>query len=67
VSAEEALPQILEKKPDVVLMDIKRREMSGDPMLGLIKKAEPEIQIIMVQVMRTANRIFARLNPARRG
>ncbi|MEI9960383.1 MAG: response regulator transcription factor [Limisphaerales bacterium] len=31
-SAEEALPQILAKNPDVVLMDIKLPGMSGNPM-----------------------------------
>ena len=50
VSGEEALPKILEKKPDVVLMDIKLPGMSGIQCVTEIKKAAPEMQIIMVTV-----------------
>jgi DNA-binding NarL/FixJ family response regulator len=61
VSAEEGLPQILEKRPDVVLMDIKLPGMSGIQCVALIKKAAPDIQIIMVTVYEDSERIFRAL------
>src|SRR5882724_3822530 len=67
VSGEEALPKILEKKPDVVLMDIKLPGMSGIQCVTLIKKAAPEIQIIMVTVYEDSERIFRALKAGASG
>jgi|SRR5882724_3322573 len=67
VSAEEALPQILEKKPDVVLMDIKLPGMSGIQCVTLIKKAAPEIQIIMVTLYEDSEHIFRALKAGASG
>jgi DNA-binding NarL/FixJ family response regulator len=61
VSAEEALPKILEKRPDVVLMDIKLPGMSGIQCVSEIKKVAPEMQIIMVTVYEDSERIFRAL------
>jgi DNA-binding NarL/FixJ family response regulator len=48
MSAEQALPPILAKNPDVVLMDIKLPGMSGIQCVAEIKKAVPAMQVIMV-------------------
>jgi DNA-binding NarL/FixJ family response regulator len=60
-SGEEALPKILEEKPDVVLMDIKLPGMSGIQCTAQIKKAAPEIEIIMVTVYEDSERVFSAL------
>jgi DNA-binding NarL/FixJ family response regulator len=60
-SGEEALPRILEKKPDVVLMDIGLPGMSGIQCTAEIKKVHPEMQIIMVTIYEDSERIFRAL------
>ena len=67
VSGEAALPEILEKKPDVVLMDIKLPGMSGIQCVAEIKKAMPNIQIIMVTVYEDSERIFRALKAGANG
>jgi len=67
ISGEEALPKILEKKPDVVLMDIKLPGMSGIQCVTEIKKAAPEMQIIMVTVYEDSERIFRALKAGANG
>ncbi|HEX3625648.1 MAG TPA: response regulator transcription factor [Verrucomicrobiae bacterium] len=67
VSAEAALPKILEQKPDVVLMDIKLPGMSGIQCVAEIKKAIPSIQIIMVTVYEDSERIFRALKAGANG
>jgi DNA-binding NarL/FixJ family response regulator len=67
VSGEQALPKILEKKPDVVLMDIKLPGMSGIQCVAQIKKAAPDIQIIMVTVYEDSERIFRALKAGASG
>jgi len=58
-TGEQAVPTIIEKRPDVVvLMDIKLPGMSGIQCVAQIKKAVPEIQIIMVTVYEDSERIF---------
>src|SRR5258706_13303388 len=64
-SAEAALPQILEKKPDVVLMDIKLPGMSGIQCVAEIKKVFPTMQVIMVTVYEDSERIFRALKSRR--
>jgi DNA-binding NarL/FixJ family response regulator len=67
VSGETALPEILEKKPDVVLMDIKLPGMSGIQCVAEIKKAMPNVQIIMVTVYEDSERIFRALKAGANG
>ena len=66
-SAEEALPEILEKRPDVVLMDIQLPGISGIQCVVEIKKAVPEMQIIMVTVYEDSERIFHALKAGANG
>lgn len=66
-SAEEALPRILEMKPDVVLMDIKLPGMSGIQCVAEIKKVLPNMQIIMVTVYEDSERIFRALKAGASG
>src|SRR5271154_689161 len=66
-SAEEALPQILAKNPDVVLMDIKLPGMSGIQCVAEIKRVVPEMQIIMVTVYEDSERIFRALKAGANG
>ncbi len=66
-SAEEALPQILAKNPDVVLMDIKLPHMSGIQCVAEIKKTSPAMQIIMVTVYEDSERIFRALKAGANG
>src|SRR5260221_13774812 len=67
VSGEEALPKILENKPDVVLMDIKLPGMSGIQCVAQIKKVAPDIQVIMVTVYEDSERIFRALKAGASG
>ncbi len=66
-SAEEALPQIFAKNPDVVLMDIKLPHMSGIQCVAEIKKTAPNMQIIMVTVYEDSERIFRALKAGANG
>src|ERR1700744_101401 len=66
-SAEQALPQILEKNPDVVLMDIKLPHMSGIQCVSEIKKVAPAMQIIMVTIYEDSERIFRALKAGANG
>jgi DNA-binding NarL/FixJ family response regulator len=66
-SAEEALSGIGEKKPDVVLMDIKLPGMSGIQCVSEISKAYPEVQVIMVTVYEDSERIFRALKAGASG
>jgi DNA-binding NarL/FixJ family response regulator len=67
VSGEEALPEILARKPDVVLMDIKLPGMSGIQCVAEIKKVIPGMQIIMVTVYEDSERIFRALKAGANG
>jgi len=66
-SAEAALPQILEKNPDVVLMDIKLPGMSGIQCAAEIKRNKPAMQIIMVTIYEDSERIFRALKAGANG
>ena len=66
-SAEEALPMILKKRPDVVLMDIKLPGMTGIQCVAEIKKNAPSIQIIMVTIYEDSERIFRALKAGASG
>jgi len=67
VSGEEALPKIFEKRPDVVLMDIKLPGMSGIQCVAEIKKTAPDMQIIMVTIYEDSERIFRALKAGANG
>ena len=66
-SAEAALPQILAKKPDIVLMDIKLPGMSGIQCVAAIKKVLPTMQVIMVTIYEDSERIFRALKSGANG
>jgi DNA-binding NarL/FixJ family response regulator len=67
VSGETALPEILAKKPDVVLMDIKLPGMSGIQCVAEIKKTVPNTLVIMVTVYEDSERIFRALKAGANG
>jgi DNA-binding NarL/FixJ family response regulator len=67
ISGEEALPKILDKKPDVVLMDIRLPGMSGIQCVAEIKKMIPDMQIIMVTIYEDSERIFRALKAGANG
>jgi DNA-binding NarL/FixJ family response regulator len=67
VSGEAALPEILAKKPDVVLMDIKLPGMSGIQCVAEIKKTAPNTLVIMVTVYEDSERIFRALKAGANG
>ncbi|HEX7652045.1 MAG TPA: response regulator transcription factor [Verrucomicrobiae bacterium] len=60
-SAEDALPQIAKKTPDVILMDIKLPVMSGIECLSVIRKFAPDVRTIMVTVYEDTEQIFQAL------
>jgi DNA-binding NarL/FixJ family response regulator len=66
-SAEEALPQIGCKAPEVILMDIKLPKMSGIECLSVIKKFAPSVQVIMVTVYKDSESIFQALKAGANG
>ncbi len=67
LSAEQALPQILKLKPDVVLMDIKLPGMSGIECVAQVKKSLPATQIVMVTIYEDSERIFEALKSGASG
>ncbi len=66
-SAEEALPQIAKKNPDVILMDIKLPAMSGLECLTIIRKFAPKVHTIIVTVYEDNERIFQALKAGASG
>jgi DNA-binding NarL/FixJ family response regulator len=66
-SAEEALPEISKKIPDVVLMDIKLPGMTGIQCVVEIKKLFPAMQVIMVTIYEESERIFHALKAGASG
>ena len=66
-SGEEALPMILKRRPDVVLMDIKLPGMTGIQCVAEIKKTAPAIQVIMVTIYEDSERIFRALKAGASG
>src|SRR5262245_30229902 len=66
-SAELALPEMFEKNPDVVLMDIKLPGMSGIQCVSEIKKVRPAMQVIMVTIYEDSERIFRALKGGANG
>ena len=66
-SAENALPAIKEKLPNVVLMDIKLPGMSGIQCVAEIKKSFPAMYVIMVTAYEESERIFHALKAGANG
>ncbi|HTY87905.1 MAG TPA: response regulator transcription factor [Candidatus Acidoferrum sp.] len=60
-TAEEALAEIPEHRPEVVLMDIQLPKLSGIECTAHLKKLLPSVQIIMVTVYEDTERISAAL------
>ena len=60
-TAEEALAEIPEHQPEVVLMDIQLPKLSGIECAAQLKKLLPSVQIIMVTVYEDTERISAAL------
>jgi DNA-binding NarL/FixJ family response regulator len=66
-SAEEALEQIPRFKPDVVLMDIQLPVLSGIECVAQLKRALPDLYVIMVTVHEDSDRIFEALRAGANG
>jgi DNA-binding NarL/FixJ family response regulator len=60
-SAEKALAEIPQWRPDVVLMDIHLPGMSGIEATARLKRSAPELPVIMVTVYRDHDKIFQAL------
>jgi DNA-binding NarL/FixJ family response regulator len=57
-SAEDAIAQIPQKKPDVVLMDINLPNMSGIDCVRKLKEILPQTQIMMLTMYEDGEQIF---------
>lgn len=66
-SAEEALVQIANHHPDVVLMDINLPGMNGIECVVFIKNSWPEIQVMMLTVFDNTDEIFKSLSAGATG
>jgi DNA-binding NarL/FixJ family response regulator len=60
-NAEDALADLPEKKPDVVLCDINLPGMNGVECVRKLKQTAPEIQVVMLTVYEDTENIFAAL------
>lgn len=61
-SGEEAVAEIPELKPDVVLMDINLPGMTGIQCVEKLKKLMPTLPIIMLTVYENSDQVFAALS-----
>ena len=59
--AEEAVVGLLQKQPDVVLMDIQLPGMNGIECIRRLKQRQPSMQIMMLTVLEDHDRIFQSL------
>jgi DNA-binding NarL/FixJ family response regulator len=66
-SAEDALSDLLEKKPDVVLMDINLPHMSGIECTRKLKELRPDLSIMVLTVYDDDESIFESLKAGARG
>ena len=57
-SAEQALIEIPQRKPDVVLMDINLPGMSGIECVERLKAIEPRLPVIMLTVYENSDQVF---------
>lgn len=56
-NGEEAVDVYLDKKPDLVLLDIVMEEMDGIEALKAIKKHDPDAQVLMISAVTQVYRI----------
>lgn len=66
-SAEDALSDLLKKKPDVVLMDINLPHMSGIECTRKLKELRPDLSIMVLTVYDDDESIFESLKAGARG
>lgn len=66
-TAEEALRLLPKKRPEVVLMDIQLPAMTGVECVALLKKALPDVLVIMVTVYEDSDRVFSALRAGASG
>lgn len=66
-NAEEALQEIFEIQPDVVLMDIHLPGMSGIECVAKLKERDPEFQIVMLTIYEDDEQIFNSLAAGAQG
>ncbi|MFQ3608806.1 MAG: response regulator transcription factor [Chloroherpetonaceae bacterium] len=66
-SAEEAINQMIDHKPDVVLMDIGLPKMSGIEAIKALKSMMPSIRILMLTVIDDSEKIFSALQAGASG
>lgn len=66
-TGEEALEVIPQKKPSVVLMDIKLPGISGIQCVSELKRTMPQLQIIMVTIYEDSESIFKALKAGASG
>lgn len=66
-SAEEAFDQIIERRPDVVLMDINLPGKSGIRLVLELKAKLPKLQVMMITVYEDGDQIFASLQAGASG
>ncbi len=63
----DALKQIPQRNPDVVLMDIRLPDISGIQCVVELRKSLPNLQIIMVTIYEDSDRIFKALKAGANG
>jgi DNA-binding NarL/FixJ family response regulator len=66
-SAEKALPEILEKKPSVVLMDLHLPGMSGIECIRRLKARQPDLPVMVLTVYEDDDKIFESLRAGASG
>lgn len=66
-SAQAALQELPEDRPDVVLMDINMAGMTGIECVGRLKELMPEVQTVMLTVYEDTDRIFNALSAGASG
>src|SRR6266540_1193420 len=66
-NGEQALRQIPEKRPDVVLMDIELPDISGIECTARLKRTMPDVQILILTVFKNSDLIFKALEAGASG
>jgi len=66
-NGEQALRQIPEKQPDVVLMDIELPDISGIECTARLKRTLPDVQILILTVFKNSDLIFKALEAGASG
>jgi DNA-binding NarL/FixJ family response regulator len=66
-NAMDCVEDVLESKPDIVLMDIEMPEVNGIEAVRLLKKEVPQVQILIQTVFEDEDRIFESLRAGASG